>query len=110
MATGRIRARFFHTQTRPAGLSYKPGPGPFIKQILNPKPAPLGLRGPDALMPSQAQNQNHKLPFMIFRPKITNTNTNPNTITNINIENPNTNVRFVIFPFKITNQTQILDL
>ena len=41
---------------------------------------------------------------MIFRPKITNTNTNPNTITNIN-----TNVRSMIFPFKITNQTQILD-
>ena len=77
--------------------------------FLNPKPAPSGLRKPcepRPLMPSQAQNQNHKLPFMIFWPKITN----PNTITNINKEMPNKNVRSVIFPFKITNQTKILDL
>ena len=47
---------------------------------------------------------------MIFRPKITNTNTNPNTITNINTEILNTNIRSMIFPFKTTNQTQILDL
>ena len=47
---------------------------------------------------------------MIFRPNITNTNTNPNTITNINIEITNTDFRSAIFPFKITNQTQISDL
>ena len=45
---------------------------------------------------------------MIFRPKITNTN--PNTITNTNTEITNTNFRSKIFPFKITNQTQISDL
>ena len=61
-------------------------------------------------MPSQAQNQKHKFWFFIFRPKITNTYTNPNTITNINTEITNTNVRSMIFPFKITNQIQILDL
>ena len=47
---------------------------------------------------------------MIFRPKITNTNTNPNTITSINIEITNIDFKSTIFPFKITNQTQILDL
>lgn len=81
MAMGRVRAEFFYTRTRPAGLSQKPKPSPFIKRVffLNPKPAPSGLCrpcGPHPFMPSQAQNQNHKLPFMIFRPKITNTNIN----------------------------------
>ena len=47
---------------------------------------------------------------MIFRPKITNTDTNLNTIININSKIRNTNARSMIFPFKITNQTQILDL
>ena len=47
---------------------------------------------------------------MIFRPKITNTNRNPNTITNINTKITNTNFKYMIFPFKITNQTQISDL
>ena len=61
-------------------------------------------------MTSPAQNQKQKFWFMIFRPKITNTNTNPNTITNINIEITNTDFRSAIFPFKITNQTQISDL
>ena len=59
-------------------------------------------------MPSPAQNQKQKFWFMIFRPKITNTN--PNTITNINTKITNTYFRSTIFPFKITNQTQISDL
>ena len=33
MATGWVRARFFHTRTQPTGLPRKPGPNPFIKQI-----------------------------------------------------------------------------
>ena len=36
MATGRVRAGFFHTRTRPAGLSPKPEPGPFINRIFFP--------------------------------------------------------------------------
>ena len=49
---------------------------------------------------------------MIFWPKITNTNTNtnPNTITNINTKITKTNFRSMIFPFIITNQTQISNL
>ena len=64
------------------------------------------------------KNTNYKhtnFRFMIFRPKIINTDTNPNMnskITNKNfkfmifpfkIRNTNTNFRFMIFPFKITN-------
>ena len=74
--------------------------------FLNPKPTPSGLHGPREpcpFMPSQAQNQKHKLQFMIFQPKIANTNTNPNTITNINLEIQNINVRSMIFPFKNQN-------
>ena len=61
-------------------------------------------------MPNPTQNQKQKFWFMIFWPKITNTNRNPNTITNINTEITNTNFKSMIFPFKITNQTQISDL
>ena len=41
MATDRVRAGFFHTWTRLAGLSQKPESGPFIKRIffLTPNPA-----------------------------------------------------------------------
>ena len=108
MATGRVQVGFFHIWTRLAGLSQKSEPGPFIKRVFSlPQTRPVGppraLRAP-SLMPSQAQNQKHKLRSMIFRPKITNTNTNtnPNTITNINTEILNTNFGSMIFPFKIT--------
>ena len=48
MATGRVRAGFFHTRTRPAGLSPKLEPGPFINRVfsLEPGPASAGPRGP----------------------------------------------------------------
>ena len=46
MTTGRIRAGFFHTRTRPMGLSLQPGPSPFTKRIFysGPGPAPAGPR------------------------------------------------------------------
>ena len=48
MAMGRVRAGFFHTRTRPAGLSPKPEPSPFINRVffLEPGPASAGPRGP----------------------------------------------------------------
>ena len=33
MAMGRVRAGFFHTQTRPAGQDPRAGPSPFTKRI-----------------------------------------------------------------------------
>ena len=33
MATGRVRAGFFHTRTQPAGQDPWPGPDPFTKQV-----------------------------------------------------------------------------
>ena len=33
MATGRVRAEFFHTRARPAGLDPRPKPGPISKWI-----------------------------------------------------------------------------
>ena len=41
MATGRVRAGFFHTRARPAGLDPRPEPGPISKRI-------FFLRGPDS--------------------------------------------------------------
>ena len=87
---------FLIARTQLAGPLLWPEPGPFSKWVLFSTPNP-----PRPLMPSLAQNQNHKFRFMIFRPNITN--------TNINTEITNISFRFMIFPFKITNQTQISD-
>ena len=62
MAIGRVRAGFFHTQTRPVGLPWKPGPGPFIKQIFFSTPNPP-RRAPTGPVPSCPA-----------KPKIRNTN------------------------------------
>ena len=122
MATGRVRAGFFHTRTQPTDLPWKRGPDPWVCPR-NPDPVHLlnrffsqsqtrPVRPPQALSPhaQPSPNRKHKFWFMIFRPKITNTDTNLNTIININSKIRNTNARSMIFPFKITNQTQILDL
>ena len=122
MATGRVRAGFFHTRTQPTDLPWKPGLDPWVCPR-NPNPVHLlnrffsqsqtrPVRPPQALSPhaQPSPNRKHKFWFMIFRPKITNTDTNLNTIININSKIRNTNARSMIFPFKITNQTQILDL
>ena len=47
MATGRVRAWFFHTRTRPAGQDPWPGPAPFRVPgfFPGPRPAPAGARG-----------------------------------------------------------------
>ena len=47
MATGRVRAGFFHTRTRPAGQDPWPGPAPFRVPgfFPGPRPAPAGVRG-----------------------------------------------------------------
>ena len=47
MATGRVRARFFHTRTRPAGQDLWPGPDPFRVSgfFQGPGPAPAGPHG-----------------------------------------------------------------
>ena len=46
MATGRVRAGFFHIRARPAGQDLRPRPGPFTKRIFfpGPEPAPAGPR------------------------------------------------------------------
>ena len=48
MATGWVRAGFFHTRTRPASLPLKPGPSLFIKWIffLTPNTARRATAGP----------------------------------------------------------------
>ena len=48
MATGRVRAGFFETRTRPAGLLLLPGPDPFNKRVffLAPYPARRVSVGP----------------------------------------------------------------
>ena len=40
MATGWVRAEFFHTQTQPAVQDLWPGPDSFIKWIFFPRPKP----------------------------------------------------------------------
>ena len=44
MATGRVRAGFFHTRTRPAGQDPWPGPAPF--RVPGFFPGPAGPAGP----------------------------------------------------------------
>ena len=69
MATGRVRAEFFHTRTRPAGQDPWPEPDPFIKRIFSPGPgpAPTGPTGPAGPVPhdqsSPAQNQKQNFFF-----------------------------------------------
>ena len=48
MATGRVRAGFFYTRTRPAGQDLWPGPDPLTKQVFFQGPVKgLGpIRGP----------------------------------------------------------------
>ena len=48
MATGRVRAGFFYTRTRPAGQDPWPGPDPLTKRVFfpSPRPAPIGPHEP----------------------------------------------------------------
>ena len=48
MATGRVRAGFFHTRTQPAGLDLRPEPGRISKRnfFAGPKPASWAPRAP----------------------------------------------------------------
>ena len=81
-----------------------------------PQTCPLGpLWAPSCHAWPKIWNTNYKhtnFKFMIFQPKITNTNknTNPNTNTNINTVITNTNFRFMIFPFKITNTNTNIEI
>ena len=107
MVTSRVGSGFFYARTRPVGPPSWPELGPFDKLVFffHPKLAPWG---PSCHAWPKIKNTNYKhtnFKFMIFQPKITNTNknTNPNTNTNINTEITNTNFRFMIFSFKITN-------
>ena len=47
MATGRVRAGFFHTRARPAGLDPRPKPGPIVNGFFfaGPRPTPPGPAG-----------------------------------------------------------------
>ena len=115
MAMGKVQVGFLYILVRPASLSQKPEPGPFIKQVFFSTPNPpcrasVGLAGPVPSCPTKPKIRNTNFNLWFYINPNTNTNTNPNTITNINTEILNTNVRSMIFPFKITNQTQILDL
>ena len=53
MATGRIRARFSHIRTWPAGLSQKSELGPFIKRVFffTPNPPRRASTGPTGPVP-----------------------------------------------------------
>ena len=77
MATGRVRARFFYTRTRPAGQDLWPGPNLLTKQVFFQGPVKgLGpIRGPT-------------------KKKNSDPNTNTNTITNINTNTEITNTDF----------------
>ena len=50
MATGRVRAEFLHTWTRPVGQDLQPKPGPIINRFFfffpGPRPTPPGPVGP----------------------------------------------------------------
>ena len=79
MATGRVRARFFHTRTRPAGQDPWPGPGPFRVPGFFPGPrlalvGPRKFRGPHlGIGPNSWPNQKKNLCpdffFPSFKPR-----------------------------------------
>ena len=77
MATGRVRAGFFHIRTRPAGQDPWPGPGPFMVPgfFPGPRPAPAGPRGPRlGIGPNSWPNQKKKKkikPRFIFAVEVT---------------------------------------
>ena len=116
MATGRVWAGFSMPEPdlQPIPMTWT---GPFNKQIffltLNPSRWVLSCHDWPKIKNTNYKHTNFR--FMIFRPKIINTDTNPNMnskITNKNfkfmifpfkIRNTNTNFRFMIFHFKITN-------
>ena len=64
MATGRVRAGFLYTRTRPAGLNLLSEPGPFNKRVffVAPKLAPSKLVSPSPKSKTKklVQTQNHK--------------------------------------------------
>ena len=73
MATGRVRAAFFHTRTRPAGQDPWPRPAPFRVPgfFPGPRPAPAGPRleiGPKS-WPNQKKKKSPDFFFPTFKPK-----------------------------------------
>ena len=64
MATGRVRARFFHTRTQPAGQDPWPGLGPFRVLGFFPGLGPAPAR-PDLFFPTFK-------PIFIFAIQVTN--------------------------------------
>ena len=75
MTTGRVRARFFHTWTRPAGQDPWPRPVPFrvLGFFLGPGPTPARPRGPRLeIGPNSWPNKKKKSPdlfFPMFKPR-----------------------------------------
>ena len=75
MATGRVRAGFFHTQTQPAGQDPWPGPTPFRVPgfFPGPEPALAGPHGPRLeirpnLWPNQKKKKKSPDLFLPFKP------------------------------------------
>ena len=69
MATGWVRAGFFHIRTRPAGQDPWPEPAPFRVPGFFPGlgPAPVGPHGPRLeIGPNSWPNQKKKKPRFIF--------------------------------------------
>ena len=62
MATGRVWAGFFYTQTQPAGLDPSLGPDPFIKRIFfsGPRPASRAPFRPTRFRPIRGPNRGPK--------------------------------------------------
>ena len=73
MATGRVRAEFFNTRTRPAGQDLQPEPGPFTKRIFfsGPRPGPTSPTGP---VPHDQSSPKSKTNFFFFLEKIESKN------------------------------------
>ena len=101
MATGRVRAGFFYTRTRPAGQDPWPEPGPLTKRVFlpgdpdPPQPGPVKGLGPirgstkkKFQIQTQSQSQPQKSQTQISDLHFPFQN-----------HNPNTNFRSMIFIF-----------
>ena len=106
----RVQVEFFHTWTRPANLSRRPGPSPFIKRIffLTLNPPYWASAGPVPTCPAKPKIKNTNFDLWFFGPKSqTQTQKSQTQMSDLwfpfQNHKPNTNFRSIIFPFKITN-------
>ena len=97
MATGRVRAGFFHTRVRPVGLDPRPEPGPISKRIFfaGPRRAPPGPVGPRYFRAHSVPQKKKNLPNTNFLSNQTSRGKRTQENPDLNISETNKNHYFL---------------